>query len=197
MKKLSVIAALVVAAALLISCGTTEETAKAAPAPAPAAVEEAAPGGVLFAGDVEKDTFVLANNHQYGINYQFQNTTGQVLAKDYKAVKGDKIKIHIEGTWSKDIVHGKDDHGVEVALGCWIVDCSPAASYWTPLSEQWLTTEVVKAGEPFVLDYTFEITTNAKAKAGARGADVTFFSADAQKEESVLKTTVFSYEIVR
>lgn len=196
MKKLSVIAALVVAAALLISCGTTAETAKAEPAPAPAA-EEAAPGGVLFAGDVEKDSFVLANNHQYGINYQFQGTTGQVLAKDYKAVKGDKIKIHIEGTWSKDIVAGKDDKGTPVALGCWIVDCSPAASYWTPISEQWLTTEVVKAGEPFVLDYTFEITGNAKAKAGSRGADVTFFSADAQKEESILTTTVFSYEITR
>lgn len=52
--------------------------------------------------------------------------------------------LYIEGTWSKDIVPGKDDKGTPVALGCWIVDCSPAASYWTPLSEQLLTTEVVK-----------------------------------------------------
>lgn len=195
MKKLSVIAALLVAAALLVSCGTTAETAKAAE-PAPAAAP-AADEGFPIVGSVEGNTFVLENNHQYGVNYQFQGTTGQVLDKAYKAKKGDKIHIHIEGVWSDDIVFGKDDHGNPLSLMCWIVDCSPAASYWTPISEQWVVQDPVKGGEPWVFDYTFEITGNAKAKAGARGADVTFASADAQKVASTLTTTVFTYEITR
>lgn len=200
MKKMAFVAALVAAAVLLVSCGATEETAAAVEV-TPAVEEAAEPGlpeGALFAGDCKLGKYVLANNHQYGKNYQFQNTTGAVLPKDYKAQAGDKIQIHIEGTWSADIITGDGDDGKTLSLLCWIVDCSPAASYWTPLTEMWTTDVAIKAGEPWTFDATFEITKDAVSKAGgSRGADVTFATSNNQAEASTLEPTAFSYVIYR
>lgn len=205
MKKVSILAALTAAAVLLISCGTTEEAAKAAPAPAPEPVAAPAPApaaeevlsGIIFSGEVTKDAILVENNHQYGKNYQSLNGAGMVLPKNYVAQAGDIITLHIEGTWSSDIIEGGDDDGNPIALGIWIVDQCPQASYWTPLTDVWKTDTLIKAGEPFVMDYEFSVHTDAKIKAGARGADVTFYTSTEQAEDSVLSITSFTYEIER
>ena len=75
MKKLVKLAALVGAAVMFASCASTPKaaatsTAKKADAkPAATAVAAVPEHGVIYSGDVAKNSFLLADNHTYGKNF--------------------------------------------------------------------------------------------------------------------------------
>lgn len=204
MKKILGIATALAAALMLASCASTAKAEKkATPAKTEAkattaATATAAPEhGVIYSGDSAKTSFVLADNHTYGKNFQFLNSTGNVLPKDYKAAAGDVIKLHIEGTASKTIVKGKDDKGDAIVLWCNVVDTSAAGSYWTPLATQYSVMDEIPAGGAFTFDITLTLTKDGKAKAGGSGANVMMGTSNDQKEAVTLTTTKFTYEITR
>lgn len=207
MKKIIAVACAIACALALSSCASTAkaadtkkaETKPAATATAAKTETAAVPEhGVIYSGSVDKKTFLLADNHQYGKNFQFQGTTGTVLPKDYKAMKGDVIKIHIEGTASKEIVAGKGDDGSDVALWFNVIDTSAAASYWTKLTAgEFKSLTAIPAGGPFSFDITFNITTDAKSKASGGGANIMAGTSNNQAAASALNVTKYTYEITR
>lgn len=211
MKKIIAIACALAASCALVltSCASTPkatETKKAETKPAATATaaktETAAAAvpehGVIYTGSVDKKTFILADNHQYGKNFQFQGTTGTVLPKDYVAKKGDVIKLHIEGTASKEIVAGKGDDGSDVALWFNVIDTSAAASYWTKLTAaEFKSTTAIPAGGAFTFDISFTITVDAKGKAGGGCANIMAGTSNNQAAASALNMTKYTYEITR
>lgn len=147
--------------------------------------------GSLHKGNVATSSFTLVDNHQYGDNYQ---GTFDIFPKDYVAKKGDKIKITLEGTIDKDVVYNKEQ---DKSLTILFVDGSSAANWWLPLTGDYTYKEDLKAGGKIVIDYTFEVTTNGVSKAGSKGCMFVLGTSKDQKTPVVLKTTKFSYEIIR
>lgn len=150
----------------------------------------------LHEGKAAQSSFVLAQNHQYGNNYEAQGSTGNILPKDYVAKKGDKITIHLEGTVNQELVLGKDGDQPK-SLDLLFVDGTSAANWWLELTERTRFDKAIKPGDKIVWDVTFEIKTNGFSKAGDGGCRFVLSSAPEQAKEVTLKTTKFTYKIER
>ena len=150
----------------------------------------------IHEGDAAQKSFELTANKQYGDNYETQNNVGVSLPKEYEAKAGDKITIHVEGTVTNDIVVG-ERKGESSAAEILFVDCSPAASYWTEITDRIKITDVVKAGEKIVWDYTFVVTKDAQANSGKKGCRWVISSSPKQNKPVTFKTTKFTYKIER
>lgn len=206
MKRIMVMACALAAACTvaLTGCASTAKAADtkkadAKPAAAVATTVAAVPEhGVIYSGNVEKNSFIIADNHTYGKNFQFINGTGRVLPKDYKAVKGDVVKMHIEGSINKGIVAGVGDDGAPVAIWFNLVDTSAAAGYWKKLTDKQISKlDAIPAGGTFSYDLEFPITVSGISKASAGGADLIVGTSNNQKEAVIITTTKFTYEITR
>lgn len=148
----------------------------------------------LHEGKASKNTFVLADNHQYSTNFQTQGQdSGFIFPKDYVAKKGDKITIHVEATVNKEIVVGANGKSLEILF----VDTTQAANWWLELTDRFAFEKPIKPGEKLVFDATFDIKTKGVSKASAGGCNLVLSSAPEQKEEVTFKTTKFTYKIER
>lgn len=188
MKRMKSLMVLCVAVLALSSVAAKPKKAKAKKAKA---AVEAPEHGVIFSGSVERNTFPIANNHQYGKNYQFMGTTGAIFPAAYKAQKGDVIKIHMVGKVDKPIIVG-------ASISCYygIIDTTEAAKYWTKLDSDDLSmTDAV--ADDLTLDAEFHIVTDSKAKAGSGGVNFILGTSDEQAEAVTLTTSEFTYEITR
>lgn len=205
MKKVTGLMAGLAAVLMLASCATTAKTttaktttAKTTTTAATSAVPE---HGVIYSGEVSKNNFVLADNHTYGKNFQFQNGMGRILPKDYKPQVGDVIKLHIEGTMNKAIAMGTGDDNDAAnpfSIQATISDVSPAASYWKLLASKWFKyTTAVNAGDSFTFDMEFPVAVAATGKAGSGCADLIIGTNNQQTEAVIITTTKFTYEITR
>lgn len=110
------------------------------------------------------------------------------------AKAGDKITIHIEGTFDKEVVFEEEKGG---SLDLVFVDCSPKANYWLELTDRVLIENAIKPGENLVWDYTFIINKDAVSKSGDKGCVFTLGTSKDQKVPVTLKTKVFTWIVER
>lgn len=195
MKKLIGFIAVVFVALVLVSCASTPKAASTV-------VAAAAPtSGVLFSGNVEKNSFIIADNHTYSKNFQFIGGTGIILPNDYKAKAGDVIKLHMEGKMNKPIALGMgddNDTNNQFSIQAIIVDTSVAANYWKKLATEWFKiTTPINAGEPFTYDMVFTLDADATGIAKNGCANLIIGTNNQQKEAVIISTTKFTYEITR
>ena len=120
----------------------------------------------LHEGKASKNTFVLADNHQYSTNFQTQGQdSGFIFPKDYVAKKGDKITIHVEATVNKEIVVGANGKSLEILF----VDTTQAANWWLDLTnteDNEYGVANIKAGELVKINHTFDILEKPIQKVG-------------------------------
>ncbi|MDR0455519.1 MAG: CIA30 family protein [Treponema sp.] len=141
------------------------KTKKAAPA--------AAAKGV--GGDLGAMAFKLLDNFQYGDGYQGVFSDKR-LFNGHKLVPGETFTLKITYTTSRDL-----EDIVQVGL----VDTTPAASYWKPLS--WLGDEGMaeiptsKAGEKVSVTLTFTTVAEATGSSGAANALVFLTKGEGKK----------------
>lgn len=154
--------------------------------------------GVIASGKVNRSRFELGDNRKYGKNYQFLDGTGNVLPGDYKAKKGDTIKIHLKGKVDKPIVVGKGDGPDPMSYFAFIVDTSTPANYWLQLSGDDPASVCHKQiDSEIVIDVAYKIVTDAKANAKSNGANLIIGTSHDQKTPVTIITTDFTYEITR
>lgn len=150
-------------------------------------------GETLYKGKVSRNSFVLQDNHTYGNNFSTQGQTKNIFPKEYTAKKGDKVMVHIEGTFDKEVVFNDNGPALQFVL----VDGSPKANYWLELTDRIKIEKSIQPGEKLVWDYTFIINKDAVSAAGNDGCGFTMETSADQTEAVTLKTTLFNYIIER
>lgn len=153
----------------------------------------------LFSGSVDKKTLKFDDNHQYGKNYQFMGKTGDIFPADYKAQKGDVIKVHLVGTVNNPLIVGKGDDPKEpISYWCGIVDLTPAAKYFTKLNEDNANTKCnVQVDKDLVVDVEFKIVKDSTTSAGKDGSNFVMGTSNNQKKPVTITVKEFTYEITR
>ena len=147
MKKILSLAAVGLAlCSLLVSCASTGAK-KADGAAAPSI-----PHPRSYVVDVADscESIDLAYN-QYGPNYQAALPNLWKLLKADKPLAGDKVTVNMKITSDTDIP----------AITWYLIDNSPAASYWTVISGDYAVKDV-KAGEPVTVVQEVELTESTK-----------------------------------
>ena len=110
---------------------------------------------VIDLGDTTNGKVVTIGKNPYGKNYQ--NTNPPTFTKYFAGnlpKPGDTIEVHFKLTSSKDLP----------ALVMAVIDNSPAAKYWLPISDQYEPVRGIKAKEPFEGSLTFKVVAQPKVE---------------------------------
>lgn len=185
---MSIVKRLGIAAVLLAAIAASAAAKKAS----------AAEHGVIYSGKIDRAKMVLADNHKYAKNYQFIDGMGDIFPGDYKAKRGDVIKLHFKGKVDKPIIVGKGDGPHPISYFYCIVDTCQAANYWTKLHAEDDSMFYGKEVDD-VIEINMNVTLTRDSRATAKGGGSSFVVGTSEEQKTPVNITVseFTYEITR